>query len=178
MIHCAALLRGINVGGHKPVPMAALREAFAALGCEAVRTYIQSGNVVFRIADGEQQGIAATAERELSRVFGMDIAVVVRTGAELGEIVANQPFGGQNVDEARLGVVFLSDAPSAERAARLDPARSPPDQFVLAAREVFLHCPNGFGRSKLTVDWFERQLGVQAMTRNWRTVLTLAEWTR
>jgi len=178
MIQCAAFLRGINVGGHNPLPMAALRMAFQSLGATDVRTYIQSGNVVFCAENRDLQQLVVDAEMQLSRTVGKRVAVILRTGQELEELVQRWPFLGTDADPARSAVVFLDDFPAGGRAALLDPARSPPDRFVLSGREIYLHCPNGFGRSKLTVDWFEKRLSVQATARNWRTVKTLAEWTR
>jgi len=172
-----ALLRGINVGGKKKIAMAELRSLLSSLGLEDVRTYIQSGNVAFRSSDGDADEIAATIEREISAAFGIDPAVLLRTPSELEEIVERNPYLTRS-DLSKLHVVFLDRAPAASSATELDPGRSPPDEFTLRGREIYLHLPNGAGRSKLTIDYFERRLGVRATARNWNTLLRLLELSR
>ena len=164
-----ALLRGINVGGHRPVPMADLRELCAALGFGSVATYVQSGNVVFTdhgsAADVQQRLEAAIAER-----FGFAADVVVRTRAELAAVASAHPFADRQADIVKLHVFFLGGEPDHERVAALDVTRFVPDELELSGREVYVHFPNGAGRSKLKFD-----LGVPATARNWRTVGALLE---
>ena len=166
-----ALLRAINVGGTKKLLMAELRAIFAAAECADVRTYIQSGNVVFR---AEQvlwrRSIPALIRAEIEASKGFTVPVVTRTAAELDAVVRGNPFLAAGADPARLHVGFLAEAPSATRIAELDPNRSPPDAFEVRRREVYLHFPNGVARSKLTVDYFDRALGTTITIRNWRTV--------
>ena len=154
--------------------MGELRPALAALGLEDVASYLQSGNVVFR-SSSETRQLVDDIEQEIARVFGANIAVLLRTPAELEQIAAGNPFLGDEADPTKLHVVFLDAEPAAKAAAELDPNRSPPDRFSVHAREIYLHLPNGAGRSKLTIDYFERQLAVRATARNWRTVTTLIE---
>lgn len=157
--------------------MPALREALASLGLRDVATYIQSGNAVFR-SDARPDVIVRDVERRILEAFSLDVAVVLRTGAELERIAGANPFLGKADDLTRLYVVFLGGEPTAEAAATLDPGRSPPEAFTLSGSEIYLHLPSGAGRSKLTVDYFERRLGVRATMRNWNTVLRLADLTR
>ncbi len=168
-----ALLRGINLGARNKVAMAALRELVEGLGAEDVATYVQSGNVVFRSRDAAA-AVTKAIERELGRRLGLDVKVLVRTKAELRKIVSGNPFGDV-ADATKLHVTFLAATPDRGRVRKLDPARSEPDEFRVLAREVYLHCPNGYGRSKLSNAYFEQQLGVPATTRNWKTVTKLAE---
>jgi uncharacterized protein (DUF1697 family) len=168
-----ALLRGINVGGKNKIPMTALKSSFAALGYEDVVTYIQSGNVVFRSSSGAKRTIGSAIERRLAEEFATDVKVVLRTPAELEEAAESNPFLKGKADLSKLHVVFLSSRPPAKAVAELDPKRSPPDEFRVHGREIYLHLPNGFGRSKLTIDYFERRLGVAATARNWKTVMKL-----
>lgn len=173
-----ALLRGINVGGRNTIPMAELKAVFSALGHEDVVTYLQSGNVVFRCSAGDEDEIAAALEGEVAKAFGVRPTVLLRTPAELRKVAGSNPYLQEEPDLSKLHVVFLSGRPARGAQARLDPERSPPDRFSLEGREIFLHVPNGFGRSKLTIDYFERVLGVKATARNWKTVtklLALAE---
>jgi uncharacterized protein (DUF1697 family) len=172
-----ALLRGINVGGRNRLPMGELRAALSTLGLEDVSTYLQSGNVVFR-SPGEGKQLAAGIEQRIAEVFGLKIAVLLRTPAELRKIAAGNPFLQDEADLAKLHVVFLDGTPTAAVAAKLDPDRSPPDRFSLRDRELYLHLPNGAGRSKLTIDYFERLLEVKATARNWKTLTKLIVLTR
>ena len=172
-----ALLRGINVGGKKKIAMAELRSLFSSLGFEDVVTYIQSGNVVFSGPDGDADEISARIEREITRVFGIDPAVLLRTPVELEKIAEHNPYSSRT-DLSKLHAVFLDRIPPTRAAAELDPERSPGDEFTLHGREIYLHLPNGAGRSKLTIDYFERRLGVRATARNWNTLLRLLELSR
>jgi uncharacterized protein (DUF1697 family) len=169
-----ALLRGINVSGQKKVPMAVLRDVFAGLGHTDVVTYIQSGNVVF---DAEREDLD-TLRREIEAAivdeFGFDVPVVIRTSTQLASIIAASPYTQSGADSARLAVAFLNDVPVAGRAAMVDASGSPPDELALVRGEVYLHCPTGFGRTKLTNTFLEKRLGVTATTRNWKTVTKLA----
>ena len=176
MAALVALLRGVNVGGRAKVPMPELRSRLSDLGFEDVLTYVQSGNVVFRTGGGAKQ-VAGRVERAIADAFGLDVTVLVRTPAQLRTIAKGNPFLAEEPDPQKLHVVFLSDRPSAAAAAALDPDRSPPDRFHLSGRELYLHLPNGAGRSKLTNDYLERRLGVRATARNWRTLLKLVELT-
>ncbi len=170
-----ALLRGINLGAKNKVPMPALRSAVEALGHEDVRTYIQSGNVLFKSRSKEVPEIAAALESTIMEEFGLRIAVVVRAQQELRLVLTNNPFLAAGADASALHVVFLGSSPTKASVRALDQERSPADEFAVRNAEVYLHCPNGFGRSKLTLDYFERTLGAPATIRNWRTVTKLAE---
>ena len=168
-----ALLRGINVGRHRRVSMADVKEAFTAVGAEDVTTYLQSGNVLLRSSLSAAK-LAPRLEKELERRLGHDIAVLVRTRADLARLVEKNPFPDEK-DGKKLHVAFLESAPQRTRARRLDPERVAPDAFRVSGREVYLHYPKGYGRSKLTNDYLERQLGVRSTMRNWKTVSALAE---
>lgn len=168
-----ALLRGINVGGKNILPMKALAEMFAAAGCGEVKTYIQSGNVVFRY--GAKKDVASVVQAEIAKQFGLKVPVVVRSAAEMVKVLAENPFLTAGIDEAWLHVMFLEDEPSAVMIAELDAARSAPDEFVVKGREIYLHLPNGAAKTKLTNAYFDAKLKTVGTQRNWRTVKTLAE---
>lgn len=165
-----ALLRGVNVAGRNRVSMPELRSALDSLGLEDVVTYIQSGNVVFRSRTGGAEKLAAAIEGAIAETFGIAVVVMLRTPAELAKVGAGNPFLRAGADPSKLHVIFLGGRPAPKAAAQLDPERSPLDEFRLDGREVYLHLPNGFGRSKLTVDYFERRLGVAGTARNWKTL--------
>lgn len=168
-----ALLRGINVGGRVLITMAELRALFVAAGLEEVRTYIQSGNVLFR-ADRAEEDLVADLEGRLSERMGRPVGVLIRGRSELESVAADHPLWVEGEKINRFHVIFLDRAPDPLRVAALDPARSPPDRFRVVDRALYLDLPNGAARTKLSLDWFERQLGVRGTGRNWRSVTTLA----
>ena len=169
-----ALLRGINVGGKHALPMRDLRELFVEAGCRDVRTYIQSGNVLFTADPDAVAPLPGLIAARIAERFGYRVPVVLRTAAELDEVVRGNPFLGEGAAEGTLHVLFLADLPEARRVAALDPDRSPPDAFVVRGREVYLRLPNGAARTKLTTDYFDATLATTSTGRNWRTVTTLA----
>jgi uncharacterized protein (DUF1697 family) len=163
----AALLRGVNVGGRGKLPMTDLVELFVSLGHADVKSYIQSGNVVFR-------GTAVDAgklEAAIGKRFGLDTRVILRTHPELEAAAAASPF------DTSAHVIFLDRAPTAAAIEALDPDRSPGDRFSVAGREIYVSFAHGAGRTKLTLDWFERRLGVAGTQRNWNTLLKLIDLT-
>ena len=162
-----ALLRGINVGGKHSVPMKTLVQVFEKAGATNVRTYIQSGNVVF-----EAKKAPANLDVVLEKKFKFEIPIVLRTKDELQAVTKANPW---KKDADVVHVVFLADAPTKEHIARLDPKRSPPDEFEVVGREIYLRCPNGVGKSKLTNAYFDSKLETISTLRNWRTVLALLE---
>jgi uncharacterized protein (DUF1697 family) len=168
----AALLRAINLGSRNKVSMADLRSLLEDLGAEDVATYVQSGNVVFKSAEGAA-GITKAIEREIKRRLGLDITVLLRTKAQLTKLVDANPFG--KAEPKTLYVTFLAKTPPHQRVRSLDPDVGGSDEFRVSGREVYLRFPKGYGRSKLNNAFFEKQLGVRATTRNWRTVTTLAD---
>ena len=172
----AALLRGINVGGHKKVPMADLRAVLADLGYADIRTHLQSGNAVLtsKLPAGrlEQEIAAAVADR-----IGVSCAVIVRTAAELASVAARSPVGAEPEYPSRYFVAFLSARPDEDRAAALAAQSFGPDRLWLSGCEAYLWCPNGAADTKLTPPVLERQLGVRATARNWNTVTKLVELT-
>lgn len=170
-----ALLRGINLAGRNRLPMKDLAVMFSNAGCESVATYIQSGNVVFRASPTLARRIPDLIEKAISKSFGYRVPVVTRTGGEMRKIVRANPFLRSGADETTLHVAFLAARPAAARIEVLDPDRSPPDAFAVRGREVYLHCPNGYGRSKLTNGYFDSKLATTSTVRNWRTVLELLE---
>ena len=168
-----ALLRGINLGSHAKIAMPKLRALFESLDYADVRTYLQSGNVVFSATGQDASDIAAQIERRLHRDLDLKVPVLLRTGTDLKRIIANNPYLDRETDFARLHVTFLADEPDPKRLADIDPAFGEPDAFSVVGQEIYLHCPNGYGRSKLIATFFERRLKVGATNRNWKTVTAL-----
>ena len=170
-----ALLRGINVGGKNKLPMKDVVELFVEAGCRDVRTYIQSGNVLFTADPHAVASLPKGVSARIAERFGYHVPVVVRTATQLDEVVHGNPFIERGVAEDALHVLFLADRPDARRVAALDPDRSPPDAFVVRGQEVYLWLPNGAGRTKLTTDYFDAALATISTGRNWRTVTKLFE---
>jgi uncharacterized protein (DUF1697 family) len=169
-----ALLRGINLGAKKRVSMPDLRALFTSLGADDVTTYVQSGNVVFKSAEGSEK-LVGVIERRIRRELGLTVKVLLRTKPQLAKVMAGNPFAKRVQDPTKLHVTFLAEKPNPSRVRRLDPKHGEPDDFRVLGLEVYLHCPNGYGRSKLTNAYFEQELGVAATTRNWKSVTKLAE---
>jgi uncharacterized protein (DUF1697 family) len=169
-----ALLRGINLGPHNRIAMPALREALSAAGFDDVRTYVQSGNVVFG-GEVAPDDAAAQLEQVIRDTFGLDIAVVTRTRDELAEVVERNPLGDVAEDPKRYQVSFLSAELDPGVLEKLSAAAVPPEQFVAIGRELYGWHPNGVARSKLWGRLAGKGLGVKATARNWTTVTTLLQ---
>lgn len=164
------LIRGINVGGRRKLPMAVLREACEAAGCRNVTTYIQSGNVVLDSTLPPTE-LGTRLEAAIGQAVGFSPRVIVRTGDELRHVVASNPF--TDADEATLHVGFMDAEPSAAAVASLPREGYAPERWELRGLELYLHLPTGLGRSQLMALPLERRLGVAVTVRNWRTLRRL-----
>src|SRR5215831_15707810 len=140
-----ALLRGINVGGKNKLPMKDLSALFVAAGCGDVRTYIQSGNVIFRAEPGVAASLTELIPARIAESFDYQTPVVLRTSEQLHAVVSHNPFLEAGAAEETLHVYFLADLPDPRRVDALDPDRSPPDAFVVRGQEIYLLLPNGMG---------------------------------
>lgn len=168
-----ALLRGINVGGNNPLPMKELREILASLGCEDVRTYIQSGNAVFASSD------AADALKDkvllaIEKRFGFRPKLLLLPVERFVEIVAANPFPQAEKTPKFLHVSFMADKPQDPDLDTLTATKTKTEKFSLSDAAFYLYAPDGLGRSKLAAK-VEKCLGVDATGRNWRTVTKLLE---
>jgi uncharacterized protein (DUF1697 family) len=165
-----ALLRGINLGARRKVPMARLRELIDELGYEDVRTYVQSGNVVFSGPGGSPGKVARRIEKALAGEFGFDVPVVLRSRDELAAVVAADPLGDVASDPAKYLVSFLAEAVGGDRLDDLDPDDFAPESFRLVGRELYMWLPGGMQKSRLAKAISDERLGTVATARNWRTV--------
>jgi uncharacterized protein (DUF1697 family) len=171
-----SLLRGINVSGQNRIGMPELKRLFESLNLVNVRTYIQSGNVVFDWTEQEPLSLASVIELELEKSLGVSVRVLLREKEEFEKIIGRNPFVNQRKeDPEKLHVTFLSEAPSEINLSKLIPSKDTTDEFIVYGREIYLFCPNGYGRTKYSNTFFERKLGVTATTRNWKTVNALYE---
>jgi uncharacterized protein (DUF1697 family) len=171
---CVVLLRAINVGGHNPLPMKALAGFFEEAGATAVRTYVQSGNVVIGAGRSRVPGILRAVEERIHGAFGHRPVMTWRSGAEWEAVASAHPFAARGREPARLHVAFLSERPAAALAEAFDGDRFPPDRAALRGREVYLWLPAGAGKSRWGAEVLERALGTSATMRNWRTVQEVA----
>jgi uncharacterized protein (DUF1697 family) len=148
--------------------MAELRALVEGLGHDDVATYVQSGNVVLR-SSRPATAVARGIEQAIEKSLGLTVSVIVRTRAQVAKVLDSNPYLGARTDSSKLYVVYLEAKPPAAAVKGLDPDRGRPDEFTVRGQEIYLQLPNGAGRSKLTLDWFEKQLGVRGTARNWRT---------
>ncbi len=153
---------------------------FREVGCTEVSTYIQSGNVVFQARADLARRVPELLREGIRRQFDIDSPVVTRTVVELADVARSNPFltlRKGEIDPKTLHVAFLLDQPTQEQITALDPDRSPPDEFIVAGREIYLRFPTGLARSKLTNQYFDSRLKTTSTVRGWRTVLKLLELT-
>jgi uncharacterized protein (DUF1697 family) len=170
-----ALLRAVNLGSRNKVSMGDLRALVVDLGGEDVTTYVQSGNVVFKSRVADAGKLTEAIERRIRRELDLSIAVLLRTKAQLARVATANPFASREPEPTKLHVTFLAGAPTRSRMRTLETFTFPPDDFRVVGKEIYLHTPRGYGTSKLSGAFFEKQLAVTATTRNWRTVTKLAE---
>ncbi|MFT5052056.1 MAG: hypothetical protein ACI8QZ_003488 [Chlamydiales bacterium] len=170
-----ALLRGINVGGHNKLPMRELVRIFESLGCTDVRTYIQSGNVLYRADRTLAKGLPSMATEAIRKDLGLEVPVVTRSATQWRRLVGANPFVAAGVETSELALGLMREKPSAKAVALLDPDRSPTDSFELRGAELYLHFPDGVARTKLTNAYFDSRLKTVTTVRNWKTTLKLLE---
>jgi len=170
-----AMLRGVNVGARNKLNMNDLTALFVALGHRSVVTYIQSGNVVFDSRSTRAESLVRGIEDRLLHDCDLQVAVLLRTKDELGTVVRSNPFLRAGADPARLHVTFLADIPDGGLVRTVEAFDGTPDELCVRGREVFLHCPTGYGNTKLNNGFLERKLQATATTRNWKTVTKLVE---
>ena len=176
MARHALMLRGINLGASRRVPMAQLRALLSRSGYPEVATHLQSGNVVLT-SEREPAAVADEVGALISQRFGFDVPVIARSHAELAAVVALNPLRDVAVDPKRHQVSFLADALPDERRHALEAAAVAPERVAVHGREVYAWHPDGVARSTLWNALAGRDLGVAATARNWTTVLKLAEMT-
>ncbi len=170
-----AMLRGINVSGHNPIKMDQLRKLCSGLGFQNVETYVQSGNIVFRTKLEDPASLAKRISETILNTTGFDVLTIVRTSQEMGKIVSSNPFlKEKNIDLSKLHVTFLSE-PAKKSSLKGLEMLSGTDRFHATLCEIYLYCPAGYGRTKLSNTAIENALSVEATTRNWRTTNVLSE---
>jgi len=170
------MLRGINVGTGRKVLMADLKKLCEDLGLMKVQTYIQSGNVIFELSDPESvPNLENRMHQAFTETYGFNIPVLIRTAEEWIEMIAINPFLKEETEIEKLHLTVLMDEPSHELVIKIKELIFLPDRFEIIGSNVFIFCENGYGRTKITNDFFEKKLKTNATTRNWKTVMKLHE---
>lgn len=171
-----SLLRGINVSGQKKIKMDALSTLYESLGLKNVKTYIQSGNVIFESEGSNPAELVNLIENKIEQTFGFFVKVLIRSKEEIQKVLEKNPFYGERKEDiSKLHVTFLSEVPEHYSLKTLDKFINSTEEFFISGREIYLFCPNGYGRTKLTNNLFEKNLKVSATTRNLKTVNKLYE---
>lgn len=166
-----ALLRGVNVGGHNKMPMAALREVLSKAGLEAVKTYIQSGNVVFQSSIEHTKIVEELIQKTINDYFGFSIPVLVKTRAQLQTILDRCPFS----DEKKVNSYFamLSEIPDANLVTEASQKTYANEEYVISNDVLYFYCANGYGKAKFSLSYFEAKLRLSATARNYKTMIKL-----
>jgi uncharacterized protein (DUF1697 family) len=175
MTTCIALLRGINVSGQKMVGMAALRTLCEGIGMTGVRTYIQSGNLVFQTGQRDPVAVSVLLEKAIRKEFGFDVPVIIRDLSAIRKVLDRCPYADKGELEAPgVYVTLLKDPPTPAGLKKLKEQKvASKDEYTISGGEIYLLCRDGYGNTKLNNTFFEKQLGAVATTRNWKTMNTL-----
>lgn len=165
-----SILRGINVSGHRIIKMDALKNLFEHLDFQHIKTFIQSGNIVYQSKTGNPALLNKKIKKAIEERFGFDVPVITLSWQDMKYIITENPFiKNPAIDPTKLHISFLAEKPSAALAKDLLSNRFPPDAFHLKNNVVYLFCPDGYSNCKLTNGYLETKLKVSATTRNWKT---------
>lgn len=171
-----SMLRGVNLGPHNRIKMDELRTLYQSLKFEAPRTYVQSGNVVFRTKEKSSPQLAKKIQDAIGKKFGCRPEVILRTVEEMKNALAASPFSGRkDIEPSKLLVTFLASDPPKEALAAIETLKSHPEEIHLKGREMYIYFPNGIGTSKLPWSQIEKHLKVTGTARNWNSVTKMLE---
>jgi uncharacterized protein (DUF1697 family) len=172
-----SFLRGINMTGHNSIRMTDLSSLYKNLGFNDAETYIQSGNVIFsNVDDVPVHEIASTIERSILKRFNYNVPVLIRTVEEMRKLISANPFIAQeNFESSKMAVMLLYEKTTKAQIQKVIDIDYPPDKFKIIGKEIFIYCPNGFGRTKLYTNFFEKKMGVTGTARNWKTITTILQ---
>ena len=171
-----SMLRGINVGGQRKIKMEDLISLYESLGFKYVKTYVQSGNVIFASPQEDPRELSKSIEAKIKQGFNFDVAVLLRTMAELHRIINDNPFlEEKGMETDKLYLTFLSGAPTGLGVGKVNEKNGGSDKFIVSNREIYLYLPHFYAKTKFSNDFFERKLCVAATTRNWKTVNALLD---
>ncbi len=171
-----SMLRGVNVGGHNKIKMEALRALYESMKLRDAQTYVQSGNVIFRTDERDIPRLAKRIEDGIERNFGFRPNVILRTAAEMREVVARNPFAKRRgIEPRKLLVSFLASDPREEAREKVRQMKCDPEELRIEGRELYIYFPNGIGRSKLSLARLEKTLKTPGTGRNWNSVTKVLE---
>lgn len=171
-----SLLRGVNLGGHHKIKMDALKTLYQSLKLRDPETYVQSGNVVFKTGERDLAALAKRIEGGIERKFGFHADVILRTAAELNDVIARNPFAKRrDIDPARFLVTFLAAEPSPEARAAVQKLTTAQEELRIVGREVYTYYATGLARPKLPWMKVAEMLKTTGTGRNWNTVTKLVE---
>jgi uncharacterized protein (DUF1697 family) len=171
-----SMLRGVNVGGHNKIKMDALRELYLSLKLRDARTFIQSGNVVFRTKESNLDAVAKRIGDGIEKQFGFRPNVILRTAEEMRGVIARNPFAARKeIEPNKLLVWFLAGEPEAEARQKALAIKADPEELRIDGRELYIYFTIGMARPKLSMPAVERALKVSGTGRNWNSVLKLME---
>lgn len=166
-----AFLRGINVSGHKKIPMAELREVLLTLGFQNVQTYIQSGNVIFESLENNTQKLELEMHNAIKNHFGFEVPILIKTPEALKGIFDNSPFP----EEKKVNSYFtlLYDVPDKDLIAEVSKIKYSNEEFIITNNCIYFYCSTGYGKAKCNNSFFERKLKITATARNYKTMVKL-----
>jgi uncharacterized protein (DUF1697 family) len=172
-----SVLRGINVSGHKKIKMADLKILYESLGFNNIVTYIQSGNVLFDSDKTDSDLLKSTIEKAIESQYDFFVPVIIRTEDDFAELIRINPFSPNDIQEegTKVLVTFLSEPAAGNSSQLLEKYRAASESVNIRENHIYLHCPEGYGKTKLSNNLIEKKLHTEATTRNWKTVLKLYE---
>src|SRR5229473_2394089 len=171
-----SMLRGVNVGGHNKTKMEALRTLYESLKLRDAQTYVQSGNVIFRTDERDISRLVKRIEDGIERKFGFRPDVILRTAAEMRDVVARNPFAKRRgIEPGKLLVSFLASDPGEEGREKIRQMKCDPEEMRIERRELYIYFPNGMGRSKLPWAGMVKMLKTPGTGRNWNSVTKMLE---
>ncbi len=169
-----SLLRGINVGGQKQIRIPELAKLYEDAGFTNVRTYVQSGNIIFDTSERDQSVLSEVIERRILKIYKFSVEAFIRTPKDFKQLSDNNPFlKARHEDPAKLHVTFLKSTPAKSQINKIEIPDGSTDEYYIKEKEIYLFCPNGYGRTKLSNTFFEKKLDIPATTRNWNTINAL-----
>ena len=165
-----ALLKGVNVGGHKKMPMAELRELLTNSGFQNVKTYIQSGNVVFHSSEKPME-LELKIQKQINAQFGFEVPVIVKTSKELQTIFDACPFSKEKINTSYF--IVLSKKPEADLLKEVNKMSYENEEVVIKDDCLYFYSSKGFGKTKFNMNTYERKLKLFGTARNYNTMLKL-----
>ena len=163
--------------GHNSIRMTDLSILYNELGFNDVVTYIQSGNVIFNnVNELPVPDISLKIESAILEKFNYNVPVLIRTVEEIGQWISVNPFlAEENFEPSKMAVILLYEEPTQAQIQKVINIDYPPDKFKIISREIFIYCPNGFGKTKLYTNFFEKKMSVTGTARNWKTITTILQ---